>query len=277
MGNDEKSELLADLRAWLEWQQSCGADLWMVEDWDAWTRPMSAPPPSAAAARPPRREAPVPLRQEKRPPPKTRRQERPQVKRPPEALGGGWKRIMSQAPESFSADSVPKGRDGIERIKEFYSQNCVTKACRLGIGRAHADVVLVEGSVGGLKPAGFSMLSKMREHVLGLPRENLYWLPAPMEDGCGRCMEVFSAQLRALSPKALLLMGDGPVHALDFQQTLHRPELGKELVVKGPDGDIPAVWTHHPNHLLENPHDKLAAMRHLEGLRDILVRLGIRS
>ena len=119
------------------------------------------------------------------------------------------------------------------------------------------------------------MLSKMREHVLNLPKEKLFWLPVPVSDGCVQCMDIFTAQFKALSPKALLLMGEAPLSALVFEESLQRPELGRELVVKAPHQDLPAVWTHHPTYLLDSPGEKGAAMRHLKLLKEVLVRLGV--
>ena len=73
---------------------------------------------------------------------------------------------------------------------------------------------VIEGYRKHLDAAGFKMLSDMREHVLRLSKNNLYWIPLKRDLGCGHCDSMAMGQLNAIQPKAILVLGFGPLSLL---------------------------------------------------------------
>ena len=147
--------------------------------------------------------------------------------------------------------------------------------CKWGVGRFDAEVVVIEGNRKHLDAAGFKMLSDMREHVLRLSKNNLYWIPLKRDLGCGHCDSMAMGQLNAIQPKAILVLGFGPLELLNLRDR-QAAESGQEFQVELNSSAVPAVCTHHPMYLLENTHSKQNAQKALLVFRSVLNRLRIR-
>ena len=171
----------------------------------------------------------------------------------------------------FQPNTVSIGRNGLEEVRAWSSSNCGPSPCLLGAGRSNAPVMLLEAHPDGLGPPGLDMLGKMREHVLRLPRASLFWLPVPLGAGCGQCMNICEAQLRAVAPRAVLVMGDQVLTHAPFLHSPDRVRRGELFTLSLPTSDVPALWTHHPRSLMAEPRLKAEAMGDLQRFRSALV------
>ena len=118
------------------------------------------------------------------------------------------------------------------------------------------------------------MLSRMRTNVLKLAKEKLYWLPINTSLGCGLCDAMVLAQLNAIQPKAVLVMGQRPLALLNISD-MEKARKGEEIRIQTNSTSIPAICTLHPMYLVEHPQDKKAALDALFRFKRILQRQGI--
>ena len=281
---DSREELAADIRAWLEWQKLCGTDVWKVEDITVWdscaqqeaprailkqkktsTVPVNPPPQKQS----PQRELPQSIKPIQKPMTRQKREDT--------ALPSWWQSIYENRTkrEAFDFSRIPTGGDGLQHAFSFRDKNCDAKMCKWGVGRFDAEVVVFEGYRKHLDKAGFKMLGDMRENVLRLSKNNLYWIPLKRELGCGHCDEMSLAQLNAIQPKAILVLGFEPLELLNIHDRKAAEE-GGEFQIELNSSSVPAICTHHPMALLEETHNKFAARDALIAFRSILNRLRIR-
>lgn len=269
MENDDIYELISDLRHWLEWQHDCGAQDWTVENWSEWTKVLKR---QAAPQRIPERSVKPVQRQvhDKREvsiaPPKNIQ--------PPAELSNEWSSILNNARPTLDVERLAKGTVGFNTIRQFREQNCkASEKCQMGLGNIQAPVLIIEGHSQPMSKEGFEMLSKMREHVLNLKKEQIFFLSHPTRfEGCA-CKSIFNGQLNALSPKFILIMGGACVDEL-FPAS-KRPIMGNEGILTIRGEEVPTLWTHHPNHLIHNGHEKRTVMRHLQNVRRTLLKRNI--
>ena len=153
-GKDSLADLVADVRAWLEWQQFCGTDSWFVENMSVWERlgtsrvnrkSVRTPPrltPSVTGVRESRKpslEASKP--KEKRPMPSQAPKEIPSPSiKEEKSLSPWWEDILSSGTNipTFNADRVDRGAEGIQSAYSFRQKHCVQKTCKWGVGRIDA-------------------------------------------------------------------------------------------------------------------------------------------
>jgi hypothetical protein len=269
--NDDIYDLISDLRHWLEWQQDCGAQDWTVEDWSEWTKVIKR---QAAPQRTPKR-ASKPVQSQGRGK-KDVAQAPPKNTQPPRELSNEWSSILNNARPTLDVERLAKGTDGFNSVRQYRNQNCnASTKCQLGLGNIQAPVLIIEGHSQPMTKAGFEMLAKMREHVLNLKKEQIFFLSHPTRfQGCA-CKSIFNGQLNVLSPKFILIMGSECVD--DLFPVSKRPIMGNEGVLTIRGEEIPTLWTHHPNHLIQNGHEKRTVMRHLQNVRRTLLRRNIIS
>ena len=278
---DSREEIAADIRAWLEWQQYCGTDVWKVDDisvWDACLHKKENTPVQIQRSHHPKKTLPKdrpspPLRLEKiQPIPSSKEEPKNNV-----PLPSWWQSVYENRKKRSSLDysRIPTGVDGLKKVFEFRDQHCDSKVCMWGAGRFDAEVVVMEGHRKNLNADGFKMLSDMREHVLRLSKNNLYWIPLKRDSVCVHCDSVALGQLNAIQPKAVLLLGFGSLELLNIRD--RKPaESGLEFQIELNSSSVPAVCTHHPMSLIEDPHNKFSAQEALIVFRGILNRLRIR-
>lgn len=278
---DSREELAADIRAWLEWQKCCGTEEWIVEDisvWNACAEQRASPIPSKKKMQ--EQSSPIsPVQKSISVPPSVKPEKKPVQKRKKEqtALPSWWQSIYENRKkrETFDFSRIPTGGDGLQRVFAFRDKNCETKMCKWGMGRFDAEVVVIEGYRKHLDKAGFKMLGDMRENMLRLSKNNLYWIPLKRDLGCGHCDAMSLGQLNAIQPKAILVLGFEPLDILHVRDR-RAAEEGVEFQVELNSSAVPAVCTHHPMALLEETHNKFAARDALIVFRGILNRLRIR-
>jgi|GEM_PF-4638007 len=286
---DSREELAADIRSWLEWQQVCGTQDWIVEDISVWNV-LSKIMPSvgsqnnakiSAVAQPTKKQSNS-VRQKAQqsiasPQPKKIEASPLEPKeKTTHNLRPWWKSIIDRRNErpQFALRQTPHGADGLQRAFAFRDANCQIKKCMWGIGRQDAPVVLIEGHSKALAGPGLKMLGDMRANVLQIPKEKLYWIPMKRGIGCGHCDTMALAQLYAIQPKAILVFG---VHPLDILRIPDREAAlrGEEIQVEINGRYVPAICTVHPMQLVEEPLKKPIALRALRNFRFLLNKLNI--
>lgn len=161
------------------------------------------------------------------------------------------------------------------------------KTLVFGVGDPDADLVVVGEGPGEQEdkqgepfvgPAG-QMLDKMLENVLGLPRARVYILnvvkcrppgnrnPAPEE--IAACRPFLEAQIRAIAPKLILVLGGVAFKALMHTEQGITRSRGRWMVYRDPEQDlqIPVMPTFHPAYLLRTPEDKRHTFADLKEVR----------
>jgi DNA polymerase len=121
-------------------------------------------------------------------------------------------------------------------------------------------------------PAG-EMLDKMLERVVGRPRANVYIAnvvkcrpPAnrnPLPDEVATCLPYLRRQIRAVSPKAILVLGSVAARSLLGTEEGITRLRGRWTQVDG----VPVMPTFHPAYLLRKPEDKRFTFDDLKELR----------
>jgi len=277
---DSREKIAADIRAWLEWQQHCGTDVWKVDDASVWDACLQKPIHAAIQfPKFPQPKKPAPI-EPSRAPLQTKKNETPSIPKEPKKsppLPSCWQSVYENRKSSDSLDysRISSGREGFKKVLEFRDQHCDPKICIRGAGRFDAEVVLVEGHAKQLDATGFKMLSDMRERVLRLSKNNLYWIPLKRDSVCTHCDSVAMGQLNAIQPKAVLILGFGPLALFNIRDR-QSAESGLEFQLELNFSSVPAICTHHPMSLIEAPQDKLSAHKALINFRGILNRLRIR-
>lgn len=120
--------------------------------------------------------------------------------------------------------------------------------------------------------AAGDLLTAMVEKGLGVPREAVYITNVvkcrppknrdPHPDEVAACSPFLEAQIRAIQPRALLLMGAVALRCLVPGPGGIRKRRGQWVEVLG----IPALPTYHPSYLLRQPEEKRAAWQDLQAL-----------
>ena len=83
-----------------------------------------------------------------------------------------------------------------------------------------------------------------------------------MPEEVSACLPFLHAQIEALKPKAILLLGAVALRCLVPGSGGIRKRRGQWLEVQG----IPALPTYHPSYLLRQPEEKRAAWKDLQTL-----------
>jgi len=150
-----------------------------------------------------------------------------------------------------------------------------------GVGDPDADLVICGEGPGYhedqqgepfVGPAG-EMLDKMLVHVLGLQRGQVYILNVvkcrppknrnPLPDEVASCRPFLEAQIAAIQPKLMLVLGGVAFKTLfDTQQGITRSR-GSWREWRG----VPTLPTFHPAYLLRNPAQKRHTFNDLKALK----------
>lgn len=270
---DEVWSLISDLRSWLEWQAECGAKDWAVDDWGAWVRPV---------ARTSNRTQERSDKMEIRPPENVKKlraedSQEPVVGKPVENIPKAWQNVVNNSGPKLNVQNLPIGEEGFSKVRQFQQENGIESGpYQFGVGNISAPVLIVAGDRMSMVSAGFKMLSNMREHVLKLDKSQLYFIEFPFSGQGSVHEQIFHGVLRAKAPKFILIMGEACASNLFTESK--KPLMGEqgELKCLGTVGaSIPAMWTHHPHHLIEKGHEKRTVMRHLQNMRRWITKLGI--
>ena len=287
MITNDRAELAADIRAWLEWQKECGAEVWKVDNWNVWKQldrvRSHEQSPRRSVAQQPKKTVSRPQPQPKNipPPPKTLKKSAPEVPEPSNpaaqySLTPWWEAIINRKNKEPRLDisKLPPGETGVHRAFAFRDTHCSSKVCKWGQGGVKAPVILIEGHKEHLNEAALKMLGDMRSRVLQLSKEKIYWLPLKREIGCGLCDKMALAQLNTIQPKAVLIMGRQGIDLLDIADR-HNAFKGEEVRVELSYSSVPAICMAHPMDLLVQPNKKKAALKALQNFRFLLQKLRI--
>ena len=185
---DERKELLADVRAFLEWQRDCGTDVWKVEDFKCWDilPPRPSPTPEVRATIQKAKQS-VSSRKKEQPQPVSK-------EKPTTPLQGKWGKVLDQAPQRFDLTSLNDQVEGLKKIKAHQKQHCAkTPPCPIGAGRARNPVLILEGHPKGLTQDAKVMLGKMVDKVLQIERSQMFWLQPCQKSS--RCFLLVDRQL----------------------------------------------------------------------------------
>lgn len=209
----------------------------------------------------------------------------PEVHRPP---ARAWAAI---AEADRRAPSTPD--EALRRIRADLGECRRCALCQgrrnivFGVGDARADLVVVGEAPGQQEdargepfvgPAG-EMLDKMLENVLGLSRSEVYICNVvkcrppenrnPRPDEVAACLPFLEAQLLALQPKVILILGSVALKSLLGVEGIKRHR-GRWTSWR----DIPALPTFHPAYLLRQPEDKRLVFEDLKAVRTRYDALG---
>lgn len=201
-----------------------------------------------------------------------------------------WFQIAAQARARPEEDAGPEPTDPTERLAKVRATLGDCRRCGLcaerrsivfGVGTPEADLVVVGEAPGQQEdeqgepfvgPAG-QMLDKMLENVIGLRRDQVYILNVvkcrppknrnPLPDEIEACRPFLDAQLAAIGPKTILVLG-----AVAYR-TLFRTDAGimKNRGKWHTYGEVPVMPTFHPAYLLRAPQDKRYTFQDLQQLR----------
>ncbi|MEQ1506056.1 MAG: uracil-DNA glycosylase [Myxococcota bacterium] len=129
-------------------------------------------------------------------------------------------------------------------------------------------------------PAG-QMLDKMLENVIGLRRDQVYILNAvkcrppknrnPEPDELDACRPFLDAQLAAIAPKLILVLGSVAYRALFRTDSGISRGRGRWHDHEG----IPVMPTFHPAYLLRKPEDKKYTFEDLKAVKQRYEELGL--
>lgn len=190
-------------------------------------------------------------------------------------------------------DGVPPATR-LARVREELGdcRRCVLcrerKSVVFGVGTPEADLVIVGEAPGQQEdeqgepfvgPAG-QMLDKMLENVLSLRRDQVYILNVvkcrppknrnPQPDEIETCRPFLEAQVRAIRPKLVLVLGSVAYRALFRTDAGITRNRGRWHEYDG----LPAMPTFHPAYLLRSPQDKRFTFEDLKQVRDRYDRVG---
>ena len=175
----------------------------------------------------------------------------------------------------------------LQRVREELGDCRRCALCRqrrtlvFGVGDPDADLVVMGEAPGDQEdrqgepfvgPSG-QMLDKMLLHVLGVPRSQAYILNVvkcrppdnrnPLPDEVEACRPFLEAQLQAIRPKVLLVLGTVAFKALFRTNDGIVRNRGRWRDYQG----IPVMPTFHPAYLLRKPQDKRLTFSDLKALR----------
>jgi hypothetical protein len=278
---DNRWDCLEDVRHFLEWQKMCGTDVWMVENDQAWNPARFVSQlPKAQFKKP---ESSTPQKQAKEMEPLRRKvvEETARIEeKPVESLGGGWGKVIKDRTPKIDFTILDE-QSGIKRIQAHQRKYCEEqKPCALGGGRPKNPVLILEGHPDGLSDQGKKVLSIIRADVLKLAQNQIYWLPYPMKVGCGLCSNLFAAALECISPKVVLVMGEGLRHRLPMSASERslspNIEIGAEIQLVTNKWTIPGIWTQHPNDLaIASIEKKQEGMKHFSQFARLMRQKGV--
>ncbi len=212
---------------------------------------------------------------------------------PPVAAPSGasaWSAIARSARDDGEPASV-----ALHRVREELGDCRRCGLCRertqivFGVGDPAASLVVVGEAPGAQEdaagepfvgPAG-QMLDRMLANVLGLPRERVYILNvvkcrppqnrAPLPDEVEACRPFLEAQLRAIRPKVILVLGAVAYRALLRADGGIGRGRGRWHDLDG----VPVMPTFHPAYLLRTPEDKKLTFDDLKALKAKMASLGL--
>jgi uracil-DNA glycosylase family 4 len=144
----------------------------------------------------------------------------------------------------------------------------------LGGGQFDCPVLIIEGHKEGLVPEALKMLRNMRENVLRIGQDQMRWLPYPIEEGCGLCVNLFSASLACATPKLVLIMGrelEGKIKMKPYKAN-SIVKIGERVLIQTSRGEIPGLWTYHPTQMLQEPNLKVKCFSHLQDFSTMIRR-----
>ena len=278
---NERWDCLEDLKQFLEWQKLCGSTEWLVEDALQWERKFTRQEVTA-----PERNTGYSEAEELRSPSFAKPKPEPVVKtveprrRETRELSNTWANVLKNRPPTLEPADLSK-EGGIKKIKEHHKKHCShKKPCLIGGGRPNNPVLILEGHVDGLTLEGRTVLKSIREKVLNLEQNQIYWLPYPMREGCGLCPNLFQSTLQCISPKIVLIMGQSLKDKLNIlpspTQGTGTAEFGTEIQLSTVQWSIPGIWTYHPTRLADaNTNIKMECMNHLATFKRLLKSNGI--
>jgi uracil-DNA glycosylase family 4 len=199
----------------------------------------------------------------------------PETPRAPSPVAAKWASLATEARVEATV-IAESGSEGLKRIRDDLGdcRRCGLCTSRrtivYGVGDPEADLMIVGEGPGhdeDLKgepfvgPAG-QMLDKMLENVLKLQRGQVYIANVvkcrppgnrnPLPDEVAACSPFLERQIRAVQPKAILVLGNVAMKTLFRTDTGIMKQRGNWLEWEG----IPTMPTFHPAYLLRNPDDK---------------------
>jgi len=205
---------------------------------------------------------------------------------PPESTSSaaaGWSAIAAEARsgDRHAPRELKRVRDELGDCRRCaLCQNRRTLV--FGVGDPDADLVVMGEAPGDhedrkgepfVGPSG-QMLDKMLVHVLGLQRSEAYILNVvkcrpprnrnPLPDEVEACRPFLEAQLRAIQPKMVLLLGGVAFKALFRTNEGITRVRGQWRDYHG----VPVMPTFHPAYLLRNPAEKRKTFADLKLVRD---------
>ncbi len=200
----------------------------------------------------------------------------------PPAAASGWSAL------AVKARAVDRnGARELQRVREELGDCRRCSLCQgrrtlvFGVGDPDADLVVMGESPGDQEdrqgepfvgPSG-QMLDKMLQHVLGLERSETYILNLvkcrppknrdPLPDEVEACRPFVEAQLQAIRPKLMLVLGGVAYQALFRTDTGITRVRGRWQDYQG----IPVMPTFNPAYLLRNPAEKRHTFADLKAVR----------
>jgi len=189
--------------------------------------------------------------------------------------------------------SQPTGGAALRAIREELGDCKRCELCRtrtqlvFGVGSPDADLVVVGEGPGHQEdlqgepfvgPAG-QMLDNMLAKVVGVPRPEAYILnvvkcrpprnrnPLPVE--VAACRPFLAAQIRALQPKIILVLGSVAYKTLMATSEGITRARGRWQLYRDPSSElkVPVMPTFHPAYLLRKPEDKRLTFADLKAVK----------
>ena len=282
--DDPRKELLDQLVQWLDWQQNCGADAWLVEDIAIWNSKLprvlvqpSRPRLSQNSSSSSKDLTGFLQKQQSTDPEPSPTAERP-ARRSAAKLEGAWGQILENRTPTIDFSKLNE-QNGLKVVKAHQQQHCQSnRPCAIGGGRPANPILVVEGHAQGLTPAAKESLGKIMDHVLKIPRTKMYWLPYPIvtqgvqQDRCALCPHLFKASLECLAPQLVLVMGGALDGNLSLKGANGPAVLGQEVEFQTNKWRVPGVWTHHPTDMVSSTQLKKECMQHLEIFKRLMRR-----
>ncbi len=288
--DDPRKELLEDLKQWLEWQATCGGEVWPVEDISIWSQrlPKIRNPRSTSTALPgflQRSTKPTPTKSKPSNPSgflqkgsaesDTKSEPIPKKKRAKRQLGSAFTQFLEKRAPTIDISKLNE-QTGLKAIKEHQRQHCSgAKKCAIGGGRPRNPVLVIEGHKSGLTASAKESLGKIMDNVLNIPRNKMYWLPYPVQQqktagDCNLCPHLFKASLECLAPQIVLIMGGELEQKISMRAPKGPLQMGIEIEMQTNKWTLPALWTHHPADMIGNTQLKRECMTHLKEFKRML-------
>ena len=199
---------------------------------------------------------------------------------------GRWERFLGNdnGGSNKAGSQPPAGvggcrRGGLCRVQVATSSTSAsdTRIPLMVIGEGLGSV---SGSTASPAARPVQMLDRMLENVLGLPRSKVHITnvvagPAkdsrqPPAEEPTLCRPCLLKQLRAVQPKLVLVLGSSACRAVfEISEDVERIR-GRWRPLRFPGGEVQAMPSFHPAHLLQQPSDKRKAFADLKAVRAAL-------